>query len=1237
MIARRLTEMYKDSGPLDTKVIQEKLLLYRAFYISVAVFLVTAGHLINLIDTRFTPVLWDRYIFAGILIGTLGMSFWPRISFESLRKITFLQVVLTILHGFWLVYQSEGSPYYLLMTLSACIFCSLFADSAKQLKYLILSGWIGMIIFVIILSTSNNIYYHLFTVFFFVGISSFTYFIGQARIKGQRQIIQQRDEITWQNGLLKSVIESSDSLVFALDLELKFISYNSQCAHLLKQFASDKYEFREGDSVRPLFQIAHDTTFWEEKFAKTLEGHEFDFKYELKSDRSSIWYHFFLSPICHLDSIVGLICSGKDVTEDVLQKLASQKMSDALRQSEKRNNLLLSGTHDGYWDYDLETEETYFSPRLLEMLDMSPFLSYPTLQELQSFVHPEDLKPLSSAIMTHLAGESPKINVEFRIQQAGGQYIWVLGKGRLTKEQNHSIRLSGSLSDITERKLAEDLLASVLDSSPNGVMALKAVKNEEGHIDDFEIQLVNRSIEQQSQMSADELVGKRLREIFPGKHEEGIVNLYREVMKTQKSMKMEIYYEHELVNGDWYTVIAVPTEDGVTATFTKINQQKETERQLRLLSLVASKTDNGVVITDPHGKIQWTNEGFERITGYALEEIRGKKPGDVLQGPDTDPETVTRIRQKLDGGGSFTEKILNYRKAGEAYWVSLQVSPVYDQQQTLTHFVAIETDVTQQVERERVLKEAKISAENAAKAKSEFLATMSHEIRTPMNAVIGMTGLLLDSRLSDEQRDFVEVIRASGDQLLTIINDILNFSKIDSGQLELESKFFGLTDIIEDVMDLFASKALEKNINLLYYMHPDVPGVIESDPTRLSQVLVNLIGNALKFTEQGEVMLLVLPGAPSGERAMDIQFVVKDSGIGIPEGKLDRLFKLFSQVDASTTRKYGGTGLGLAISKRLVELMGGNIWVKSKEGLGSSFYFEIHAKYQIQQSLDLRKLLPKVKGQHILVLEPHFRTLSVLHQQMLTWGMRPVSGRTVGMGVQHLEVDPKISVILLNHDLVDSEGISASRWIKSKFPDRDFQFILMTNFGQKMPPEASSLFSAVINKPIHHIQLLKYIERALNLHHEPSLTQRLVPVYAQAETEKSHNWPKLSILLAEDNKINQKVASRMLSRIGYEIDIVPNGKEALAAIQATPYDLIFMDMQMPEMDGLEATRQIRKRENIEQPIIIAMTANALVEDRARCIKAGMDDYIAKPVKPEYLKKMLRKWFVMDKRKQTNMA
>ncbi|MEO0581478.1 MAG: PAS domain S-box protein, partial [Bacteroidota bacterium] len=991
------------------------------------------------------------------------------------------------------------------------------------------------------------------------------------------------------------------------------------------------------DSVRPLFQIAHDTTFWEEKFAKAFDGQEFDFKYELKSDRSSIWYHFFLSPIYHRDSIVGLICSGKDVTEDVLQKLASQKMSDALRQSEKRNNLLLSGTHDGYWDYDFETEETYLSPRLFEILGMSPFLSYPTPQELQAYVHPEDIKPLTSAIMAHLAGESPKINIEFRMQQAGGQYIWVLGKGRLTREESHSVRLSGSLSDITERKQAEDLLASVLDSSPNGVMALKAVKNEEGHIDDFEMKLVNRSIEQQSQMSADELVGKRLREIFPGNHEEGIVNLYREVMKTQKSMKMELYYEHELVNGDWYMVIAVPTEDGVTATFTKITKQKEIERQLRLLSLVASKTDNGVVITDPDGKIQWTNEGFERITGYGLEEIRGKKPGEVLQGPDTDPKAIVQIREKLKSGASFTQEILNYHKTGASYWVSIQVSPVYDQQQTLTHYVAIETDVTQQVERERALKEAKISAENAAKAKSEFLATMSHEIRTPMNAVIGMTGLLLNSRLSDEQRDFVEVIRASGDQLLTIINDILNFSKIDSGQLELEKKFFRLTDIIEDVMDLFASKALEKNINLLYYMHPDVPAQIESDPTRLSQVLVNLIGNALKFTEQGEVMLLVLPGSPVGEKEMNVQFVVKDSGIGIPEGKLDRLFKLFSQVDASTTRKYGGTGLGLAISKRLVELMGGRIWVKSKEHQGSSFYFDIRAKYQIQQSLDLRKLLPKVKGQHVLILEPHFRTLSVLHQQMLTWGMRPVSGQTVGRGVRHLEADPKVSVVLLNHDLVDSEGISATRWIKSKFPDRDFQFILMTNFGQKMAPEASSLFSAVINKPVHQMQLLKYMERAINLHREPHLTQRLVPVYSNASTKDSQKWPRLSILLAEDNKINQKVASRMLSRIGYEIDIVPNGKEALAAIQATPYDLIFMDMQMPEMDGLEATREIRKQTDIRQPIIIAMTANALVEDRARCIHAGMDDYIAKPVKPEYLKKMLRKWFVIDKRKQTNIA
>ncbi|MEL6134740.1 MAG: response regulator, partial [Bacteroidota bacterium] len=399
---------------------------------------------------------------------------------------------------------------------------------------------------------------------------------------------------------------------------------------------------------------------------------------------------------------------------------------------------------------------------------------------------------------------------------------------------------------------------------------------------------------------------------------------------------------------------------------------------------------------------------------------------------------------------------------------------------------------------------------------------------------------------------------------------------------------------------------------------------------------MNLLGNALKFTDQGEVMLLILPDKQLGSREMNIQFVVKDSGIGIPADKLNRLFKLFSQVDASTTRKYGGTGLGLAISKRLVELMGGNISVKSEENRGSCFFFDIRVRYKAHTMSIIRNILPKVKGQHLLILEGHFRTLSVLHQQMRTWGLRPASGRTVGEGVQHLQNDPKISVILLNNELADSDGIAAVRWIKSRFPNRTFQFILMTNFGQKIAPEVSSLFFAVVNKPIHHVKLLSYIEQALRRAEEPMLMQRLLPVYTQQVPEAENAMPPLKILLAEDNKINQKVASRMMNRIGYEMDIVPNGQEALQAASTNRYDLIFMDMQMPIMDGLEATQEIRKQHHIEQPVIIAMTANALAGDRARCIKAGMDDYIAKPVKPEYLRKMLNKWFV-QKTAQKNMA
>ncbi|MEL6132589.1 MAG: PAS domain-containing protein [Bacteroidota bacterium] len=309
---------------------------------------------------------------------------------------------------------------------------------------------------------------------------------------------------------------------------------------------------------------------------------------------------------------------GEDVTQDILQEMAREKMSDALRHSEERNSLLLMGTNDGFWDYDITSEELYLSPRLLEMVGIFSHRVTPNLEDLQELVHPEDLAILLKIIQEHLAGESREIKIEFRMRSPEGVYLWMLGKGRLTKDEGHSLRVSGSLSDITERKQAEGLLAGVLDSSPNGVMALQAIRNTARKIEDFEIQLVNRPIEIQAQMSAAQLVGKRIREVLPGKHEKSVIELFKQVMEAQKSMKMEFYYEYELAAGDWFMVIAVPTEDGVTATFTRITKQKETERQLRLLSLVASKTDNGVIITNPEGQTEWINEEFSRLLSFDI-------------------------------------------------------------------------------------------------------------------------------------------------------------------------------------------------------------------------------------------------------------------------------------------------------------------------------------------------------------------------------------------------------------------------------------------------------------------------------------------------------------------------------------------------------------------------------------------------------------------------------------------
>ena len=780
--------------------------------------------------------------------------------------------------------------------------------------------------------------------------------------------------------------------------------------------------------------------------------------------------------------------------------------------------------------------------------------------------------------------------------------------------------------DITARKLAEAevrRLALVASRTASAIILADA---------DWRVEWINESFTRLTGYTLAEVQGRRPSAFLAGAEtDRGVLAAMDEAERAGRTFKGELLNYTKSGQAYWVEIEIQALQDeqgrhsGFMAIQLDITARKSAEAALahqeRLFRFIFDSVPVGLSwAVQGEAATRLVNAEHVRLTGVSAAEAKASNELFLARTHPEDRVRQAELSARLERGeiDEFTMDKRYVQADGRLTWVRLSRRIYRDPAGRAQELNAL-VDITAMKQLEADLRRARDAAEQASLAKSQFLAMMSHEIRTPMNGVIGMASLLLDTELQADQREYAETIRNSGDALLAIINDILDFSKIESGRMELEETEFSVRECVEGVLDLLAARASEKNLDLLYEVADGVPALVAGDASRLRQILVNLLGNALKFTEKGEVVLVVRVAEEAGA----LEFSVRDTGIGIPREALDRIFQSFTQVDASTTRRFGGTGLGLAISRRLVELMGGRLEVESELGRGSTFRFQVRLRPVASKPRPfLAPARADLAGRPVLVVDDNLTNCRILGDVLRGQGMEPHIVHDGESALRLLHGGLKCDAALLDMSMPGMDGIALAREIRAFRPTEGLPLIMLSSVGQKPEP---GLFALSLTKPVKPAQLLALLGGVLGRRPDSVPAAEPLPLVTPADP----TMPALAgrrILLAEDNVTNQKVALHLLRSFGLGADVVASGLEVLAVLEREAYDLILLDVQMPGLDGLETARRIvrARPEPAARPWMIALTANAMRGDREACLAAGMNDYLSKPIKLPELRAVLQR-------------